>query len=95
MRRSQRQEVVGVVVNEKMQISRKTRRNLRQEAYYIQKYGIYRYWRPERPDLPAEEYLDVLIGKTNQALFINPRDERLKECLEIFRTEAERVKVPY
>ena len=95
MRRSQRQEVVGVVVNEKMQISRKTRRDLRQEAYYIQKYGIYRYRRPGRPDLSAEEYLDVLIGKTTHALFINPRDENLKKCLEIFRTEAEQVKVPY
>ena len=40
LRRSQRQIVTGLVVNEKLQAPREVRRKLRQHAYFIKKFGI-------------------------------------------------------
>jgi RNA-directed DNA polymerase len=40
MRRHQRQEVTGIVVNDKLQAPREKRRTLRQEIYFVKKHGI-------------------------------------------------------
>lgn len=40
LRRNMRQSVTGIVVNEKPQVSREYRRNLRQELYYCRKFGV-------------------------------------------------------
>jgi RNA-directed DNA polymerase len=95
MRRSQKQEVVGITVNEKMQVSRSLRRQFRQEAYYIAKFGMDRYRRPAHVDLSNDDYLAHLIGQASQAIFVNPKDEKLKGCLEIFRRELAKEKPPY
>ena len=39
-KRNVRQSVTGIVVNEKPQVSREYRRNLRQEIYYCRKFGV-------------------------------------------------------
>lgn len=84
-KRNQRQEVTGVVVNEKMQICRKIRRKIREEAYYIQKYGLESHMK--FTNNRKSNYLYYLIGITSYALFVNPGDEKLKNYLEIFKSQ--------
>ena len=58
-RRGSRQQVTGLVVNEKLQAPRELRRKLRQEMYYLN-----RYWESEWRKL-TPEHLDSLLGQVN------------------------------
>lgn len=78
---SHRQTVTGLVVNEKMQVSREYRNQLRAEIYYCQKYGVTSHlnkmgnpaWmRGDEPDV--KRYLQYLLGKINYVLAVNPHD---------------------
>lgn len=82
--RNQRQEVTGVVVNEKMQVSRKIRHRIRSDIYYIRKYGLESHI--EYRGISKANYLYHLMGLTSYALFINPKDEELKEYV-VFLSE--------
>ncbi len=59
LRNGGRQEVTGIVVNEKPNVSRTERRFLRQKMYYLNK-----YWGKEWNKLD-EHTLNVLLGKIN------------------------------
>lgn len=79
-RKGQRQEVTGVVVNEKLQVPRDYRKQIRQEIYFIKKFGIMSHiTRIEEKD--ASKHILRLIGKLNFILFINPKDEESKNHL--------------
>ncbi|NKN39824.1 RNA-directed DNA polymerase [Agrobacterium sp. a22-2] len=71
-----RKYVNGVVVNERPNILREKRRNLRKDLYYIKKYGINGHVRFSNIDIP--NYLDHLIGKLTYAHFIT-KDQKYKE----------------
>lgn len=74
-RKNTRQEVTGIVVNSHMQVSKKKRRNIRQQVYYIEKYGL-----DSHLDFIKEtrsHYLNHLLGQINFALFVNPKDEEM------------------
>ena len=79
-RQGQQQEVTGVVVNQKLQLPEKERKKIRQEIYYIKKYGLNNHLlfigenRKEK-----EKYVCRLLGRISYALFINPKDEEMKE----------------
>lgn len=76
--KSQRQLVTNVVVNDKPHVRRQTLRSLRQEAYYISKFGIKQHlMRIEAPFAP-DYYLKRILGRINYALFINPKDNSMK-----------------
>ncbi len=86
-----RQEVTGVVVNEKLQIPRTERKKIRQEVYYINKYGLdshLSYLKETRV-----HYLNHLLGKLNFALYINPMDKELKrysnQLLALYKQTAD------
>lgn len=83
--RNQRQEVTGIVVNEKMQVNRKLRREIRSAVYYIRKFGLTSHL--EHAKINKKNYLYHLMGITSYALYINPKDEQLKEYVEFLRTE--------
>lgn len=76
-RRNQRQEVTGIVVNEKMQLNRKVRKRIRSDMYYIQKYGVESHIQHIGED--RKNYLYHLIGLISYAAFVNPYDEELKK----------------
>lgn len=59
--KQQRQSVTGIVVNEKLQVSKDYRRRLRQEVYLCEKYR-------------EVQQLQRLIGKVSYVLQINPDD---------------------
>lgn len=76
----QRQQVTGIVVNEKLQVSRKFRNNLRQEVYYIKKYGLEEHL--EKKGILNKNYIFRLIGQINYAIFINPKDTKMLKLKE-------------
>ena len=78
-----RQEVTGIVVNNHMQVSKDLRKKIRQQVYYIKKYGLNSHL-----DYIGEKrrnYLNHLLGVINHALFINPKDAELQESMEFLK----------
>lgn len=67
-RNGMRQMVTGVVVNEKVQVPVSYRRKLRQEIYYFKKFG----W--EEAETDRERQRNILLGKVNYVLSVNPSD---------------------
>lgn len=72
------QNVTGVVVNEKLQVSSKYRKRIRQEIYYIKKYGIDSHLK--RINMKDKnKYLKSLYGKILFVLQINNNDKEFIE----------------
>ncbi len=79
MRKGCRQIVTGIVVNEKQQLPKQYRMQIRQEIHYIQKFGIDSHLQHIGEN--RCNYLSHLQGKIGYALFINPQDIKMKEYL--------------
>lgn len=65
--RGNSQNVTGIVVNEKLQVSRAYRRKLRQEVYFFDRYGA-----KNAEDQEKERMR--LLGKMQYVLLVNPED---------------------
>lgn len=76
MKKSQRQVVTSIVVNEKVQVDRERRLKIRQSIYYIKKYGLQNHLK--RINNTKQNYVKHLLGQVNFVLFINPKDEEFK-----------------
>lgn len=89
MGRGMRQNVTGVVVNDKVQVSREYRMRIRQEVFFTQKYGIEQHMQHVRglPDwiTKPEHYIRHLYGKINYVLQINPKDKEFVLYKELFK----------
>ncbi len=71
---SSSQIITGIVVNEKVQVSSKYRKSIRQENYYIKKYGLKSHL--EKKNIKdKEKYLNSLYGKICYVLQINNSDK--------------------
>ncbi|SDF84926.1 RNA-directed DNA polymerase [Paenibacillus sp. cl6col] len=77
-KQNQQQEVTGIVVNEKLQASKKYRKSLRQKIYYIKRYGLEDHISKIEFDNKIR-YLYHLLGTANFILNVNPNDEEAKE----------------
>lgn len=77
--RNQQQEVTGIVVNKKMQVSKDKRKELRKAVYYIRKYGLENHIKWIGAN---EDYLHHLIGIAGFYHFINPQDASVTSDLE-------------
>ena len=90
MGRGSCQKVTGIVVNEKIQVSKSYRDKIRQEVYFCIKYGVSNHMRKIKlPDWISTPkiYLHHLMGKVNYVLQINPKDRKFLEyrrCLNDF-----------
>lgn len=73
---SARQEVTGIVVNSHLQIPKNKRKEIRQQVYYIKKFGLDSHLNHIQE--VRSNYLNHLLGQINYALFINPKDEEMK-----------------
>ncbi len=73
-----RQNVTGIVVNEKMQVVRSYRKKIRLEISYIKKIGIKRHLEKIKSTEKDIEYLRKLRGKINYCLQVNPSDKEMK-----------------
>ncbi len=76
---SNSQYVTGLVVNEKVQVSKKYRNKIRQEIYYIKKYGISSHINRLNISSSEKDYLKKLNGRI---LYVLQIDENNKEFLE-------------
>ncbi len=65
-----RQQITGIVVNQKLNVRKTYRRKIRQEMYYINKYGLENHLNRLRL-LDREKYLRQLIGRINFVLQVN------------------------
>ena len=70
----QRQTVTGLVVNEKVQVSKAYRRSIRQEIYYCRKFGVRPHLTHCHKEIDPIFYLNSLAGKINWVLSVNPED---------------------
>lgn len=86
MRSGDRQTTTGIVVNEKQQLPREYRMKIRQEVHYIQKFGLDDHL--NHTGESRSNYLCHLIGKIEYALFVNPKDKKMRSYLEIVRAYA-------
>ena len=75
-----RQEVTGIVVNSHMQLAKNKRKDIRQEVYYIKKFGLESHL--DHINETRAHYLNHLLGKINFALFINPNDSEMNSYYE-------------
>lgn len=76
-RQNARQEVTGIVVNSHLQVSKDERKKIRQEVYFIKKYGLNSHL--ARIEETRQNYLNHLLGKINYARYINPHDKQIQE----------------
>jgi RNA-directed DNA polymerase len=86
MRRHERQEVTGVVVNEKMQATRDLRRSLRQAIYFIRKFGLDAHLGTLKER--RANYTSHLLGQAIFVLFLNPSDRDALAAIELLRTSG-------
>lgn len=80
MKRENLQIVTGIVVNEKINARSAARKKLRQEAYYIKKFGLDEHLKQNNID--RANYLEALIGRAKHYLWINERDSSTRQALE-------------
>ena len=73
LRKSNCQYVTGVVLNKKISAGSKEKRNIRQQVYYIGKYGFYSHTR--HIGLEKQNYLNHLLGKINWVLYLEKNNE--------------------
>ena len=83
MGRGMCQKVTGIVVNERLQAQRHYRKKIRQEVYYIIKYGLASHLQHLK-DYPAwiqteKHYMHYLLGKVNYVLQVNPHDREFQQ----------------
>lgn len=83
-----KQEVTGIVVNDKIQVSKSYRKKIRQEVYYIKTYGLEEHLKFNNIKYKyKEKYLSSLRGRINHCLQVNPDDvemRRYKIFLKLF-----------
>ena len=79
-RPGQRQNVTGIVVNEKMSIPADYRRKLRQELYYCRKFGIQEHLQKIGLEIPVDVHRLQLLGKVNYVLQLHPEDRDILDA---------------
>ena len=78
-KRGMKQEVTGIVVNEKLNIPRDYIRKIRQEVYYCRKYGVEEHISKAGIPMSRAEYLGNLYGRINYVLSVTPGNDEIKE----------------
>ena len=72
------QKVTGLVVNKKVRVSAKYRDKVRQEIYYIKRYGLLNHLNKIGYQYSPAKYLNTLYGKVLYILSINEEREFLE-----------------
>ncbi len=86
----QKQIITGIVVNKKIQVDKAYRKSIRQEVYYINKFGLdehlkNRYNSGEANIIYKRAFLKSLIGKAEYVSFINKYDNEMPQYIELLR----------
>lgn len=88
-----RQKVTGIIVNESLAAPREYRYRIKQEIYYVNKYGLKDHMDHNHIDMSKEKYLNSLLGKIGYCLYLKPNDKAMLKCrndvLKIMKTVTE------
>lgn len=84
MTKDMRQIVTGIVVNKRVHISPTEKKKIRQEIFFIKKYGLDNHL--NHIQCNKRNYLYNLLGRINYGLYIKPTDEELKQYKEFLKT---------
>jgi len=77
----QKQIVTGIIVNERMRVEKSELKKLRQEVYYIKKYGLENHFlNSANSNLyqNKDKYKEALLGRLGHASFISPHNDVIK-----------------
>ena len=74
-----RQQVTGIIVNEKLSIRKSYKKKIRQEIYYINKFGLKSHLIKRKIKLEEKEYLNKLLGKINFVLQVEKNNLEFKK----------------
>lgn len=77
LRKCNRQIVTGIVVNEKLSVGNKKKKKIRQEIYYIKKYGLYSHI--DYNKIEKQNYIYHLMGLVNWVLSIENQNKEFHE----------------
>ena len=83
MPRNTRQVVTGIVVNQKLQVDKVKRRKIRQEVFYIKKWGLESHLK--KIGCSKKNYLKHLLGEMTFMLSLTPQNLQLKADIEYIR----------
>ena len=90
---SSNQNVTGIVVNEKMQVNIKYRNKIRQEIYYINKFGLDSHLEKRGINIKPKNYLNKLYGRILYVLQINGNDEEFKKYKEFIKSLKKDIRI--
>ena len=88
----QAQKVTAIVVNEKLQVSRSYRRQLRQELYYLERFG--KNAKAARAAGDYETYLRKLLGKVAFALYVDPSNQEFLAAKDMLNEKLRKIYTP-
>jgi len=83
MKQNVRQIVTGVIVNEKLQLTKEQRRKIRLEMYYLKKYGLSSHLL--KTNNIRANYIKHIRGRIHYALHLNPNDKELLGYIEFLK----------
>lgn len=75
VKKSSQQSVTGIIVNKKVQVCSSYRKRIRQEIYYIKKYGLESHIDKLKLNITLDKYLNKLYGQALYVLQINSDDK--------------------
>ena len=85
VRQGQRQQVTGIVVNERLGIPTEYKRRIRQEIFYCEKYGVNSHLVKCQNEISEQDYLVGLLGRVNYVLSIEPENRDMLSYKSILR----------
>ena len=74
-----RQEVTGITVNERLNVPREYKRKIRQEIYFIKKFGVENHIKRSGLTVNCSDYLRSLLGRVNYVISVTPYDSKMNE----------------
>ena len=72
VRQGRRQQVTGIVVNERPGVPADYKRKLRQEIYYCERFGVDSHLANQRDAISKQDYLSSLLGRIGYVLSVEP-----------------------
>lgn len=81
MKQNNRQFVTGIVVNENLKVMKEYRKKIRQEIYFIEKFGINSHLEKINHSIDVSYYLKSLKGRIEYCIFIDPSDYKMRKFL--------------
>ena len=83
--KSSSQNVTGIMVNKKVQVNAKYRNKIRQEVYYIKKFGVKSHLEKCNYNITTTAYLNKIYGKILFVLQINSNDAEFQKYAKFIK----------